>query len=229
VGVVFPVYYATNDDGVPLIVARFIEKIENLNSKYVFAVCTYGGMPGSTIANLKKHVESCGGRLACGFGIQMRNKYVSEERQKNQYLKQESKVQTICDYVTGQKEGKFETRGVIRKILLAPLRAIEKPIFLYRYRKLSSGKGWSFMALVPSADKSFRVNSKCTGCGICTKVCPVNNIRIIEGKPLWLHHCETCYACYAWCPNGAIYGAIVAYNDEYHHPDVQLPDMLRGT
>jgi Fe-S-cluster-containing hydrogenase component 2 len=52
---------------------------------------------------------------------------------------------------------------------------------------------------------------------------------MVEGRPVWQHHCETCYACYAWCPNGAICGNIVAYNEGYHHPKVQLSDMSKGT
>ena len=29
-----------------------------------------------------------------------------------------------------------------------------------------------------------------------------------------------------WCPNDAIYGKIVEYNDHRHHPDVKLADMM---
>lgn len=58
IGIVFPVFYATNDGGVPLIVERFIKKLKNLGSKYIFAVCTCGYMPGMTIENLSKTIES---------------------------------------------------------------------------------------------------------------------------------------------------------------------------
>jgi formate hydrogenlyase subunit 6/NADH:ubiquinone oxidoreductase subunit I len=44
---------------------------------------------------------------------------------------------------------------------------------------------------------------------------------------VWLHHCETCYGCYGWCPNNAITGDIVAYNEWYHNPEVSLSDILR--
>lgn len=74
IGLVFPVYYATNDCGIPLIVGRFIEKLENISSKYLFAVCTCGYMPGTTIENLRKAIASQGGELACGFTVRMSNK-----------------------------------------------------------------------------------------------------------------------------------------------------------
>ena len=63
--------------------------------------------------------------------------------------------------------------------------------------------------------------------GICAHVCPVDNIEIIDDKPVGLHHCESCLACFAWCPHQAIYGGILSAKAErYHHPDVKLRDMI---
>jgi formate hydrogenlyase subunit 6/NADH:ubiquinone oxidoreductase subunit I/flavodoxin len=227
IGLVFPVFYATNDCGIPLIIGRFVSKLENLGSKYIFAVCTCGYMPGTTIANLGKAIESRGGKLAAGFTVRMSNKKLAERKQQKMRVKREKKLEAICDYVNARKEGKFETRGLLRKILLAPLRALEKPVFMHRYKKLSGTSRKSFSELIPLADASFRTNSDCTGCGTCARVCSVNNIKMVDGKPVWLHHCETCYACYAWCPKNAIQGDIVAYNDWYRHPEVNLSDMVR--
>jgi ferredoxin len=229
IGIVFPVYYATNDCGIPLIISRFVRKLENLDSKYVFAVCTHGGMPGTTIENLRKAVASCGGKLAARFVVRMNNKDIAEKKRRKISVNRKKKVEAICDYVNARRKGKFETRGLLRKIVLAPLRALEKPIFMYRYKKLSNTSKKSFSELIPLADASFRTNEKCTGCGTCARVCPVNNIKMVNGKPVWLHHCETCYACYGWCPQNAICGDIVSYNDWYHHPEVKLSDMVRRT
>jgi ferredoxin len=226
IGLVFPVYYATNDCGIPLIVGRFVEKLENIGSKYIFAVCTCGYMPGMTIENLKKAVALRGGKLAGGFTVRMSNKNRTERKQQKLLIKRKKKVEAICEYVNARKEGRFETRGLLRKILLAPLRSIEKPIFLYRYKKLSKTSNHSFSELIPLADRSFRTNENCNGCGICAKVCPVNNIKMVDNRPVWQHHCETCYGCYGWCPQEAIHGEIVSYNERYHHPEVKLSDML---
>ena len=225
VGLVFPVYYATNDCGIPLVVGRFVKKLENLGSKYIFAVCTCGYMPGTTIENLRKAITSRGGTLAAGFTVRMSSKKLDEKKLKKMRVKRKRKLEFICEYVNAHREGKFETRGLLRKIVLAPLRALEKPIFMYR--KLSNTSKNSFSELIPLADQSFRTNENCTGCGTCARVCPVNNIKMVNGKPVWLHHCETCYGCYGWCPENAVCGDIVAYNDWYHNPEVKLSEMLR--
>jgi ferredoxin len=227
IGLVFPVFYATNDCGIPLIVARFVRKMENLSSKYIFAVCTCGYMPGTTIENLKKAIEARGGKLAAGFTVRMSSKKLAEKKQQKMRVKRKKKLDFICEYVNAHREGMFETRGLLRKIVLAPLRALEKPIFMYRYRKLSNTSKTSFSELIPLADQSFRTSENCTGCGTCARVCPVNNIKMVDGKPVWQHHCENCYACYGWCPENAVCGDIVAYNDWYHHPEVKLSEMLK--
>jgi ferredoxin len=228
IGIVFPVFYATNDSGVPIIIRRFIRKLEKLDSKYIFAVATCGSMPSTTIENLGKLVKSQGGELAAGFTVKMNNKTLSQEKQDKALAHQKGKIDAICKYVLSRKRGRLETRGIMRKIVLAPLLyAAIKPAFSRRYRKLSGSPSLPFSELIPMADRSFRIDEKCSGCGICVQVCPVSNIKLVDGKPVWLHHCETCLACYSWCPQAAICGEIVAYDDRYHHPTVKLPDMLR--
>jgi ferredoxin len=53
-------------------------------------------------------------------------------------------------------------------------------------------------------DKSFWVDDKCNSCGICSRVCPANNIQMIDEKPTWLHRCGQCFTCLQWCPQEAI-------------------------
>ena len=130
VGIVFPVYYATNASGVPIIIRRFIQKLENLNSKYIFAVATCRSIPGTTIENLAKLVKSQGGELAAGFTLKMNNKTLSQEKQDKALTYQKEKLNAICKYVLSRKRGRFETRGIRRKIVLAPLLYLAiKPAF----------------------------------------------------------------------------------------------------
>ena len=48
--------------------------------------------------------------------------------------------------------------------------------------------------------------SKCTGCGACIDVCPVNAIKIEDGKAIISDECIDCGACISQCPVEAISG-----------------------
>ena len=65
--------------------------------------------------------------------------------------------------------------------------------------------------------KGFRVTDKCTGCGECAQRCPLNNIKLANGKPVWGNQCTHCMACIAGCPNEAIeYGKKTVGKPRYY-------------
>ena len=53
-------------------------------------------------------------------------------------------------------------------------------------------------------DSKFAANEKCNSCGLCEKVCVLNNVKLVEGKPKWLGKCTHCMACICRCPMEAI-------------------------
>ena len=48
------------------------------------------------------------------------------------------------------------------------------------------------------------VEDACTKCGICAKVCPANNIKVENSKPVFHAECLSCLACTQNCPQNAI-------------------------
>jgi uncharacterized protein (DUF362 family)/Pyruvate/2-oxoacid:ferredoxin oxidoreductase delta subunit len=57
-----------------------------------------------------------------------------------------------------------------------------------------------FVWVKPRADLK-----KCTGCGICVRSCPVNAIRLIEGRPVTDYEvCINCLCCNESCPENAV-------------------------
>jgi ferredoxin len=51
--------------------------------------------------------------------------------------------------------------------------------------------------------RGFMISNECTGCGICSKLCPLH--CIVEGNPYVIEsHCIECGRCYEHCPVNAI-------------------------
>ncbi|MBE6115163.1 MAG: (4Fe-4S)-binding protein [Erysipelotrichaceae bacterium] len=65
--------------------------------------------------------------------------------------------------------------------------------------------------------KDFYVKENCIGCGKCERLCPLNNIKITDKKPVWGDQCTHCMACIGNCPVQAIeYGTITQNKDQYN-------------
>ena len=65
--------------------------------------------------------------------------------------------------------------------------------------------------------KDFHTTDACVGCGKCEKLCPLNNIKIVDKKPVWENQCTHCMACIANCPTNAIeYGEITKDKERYN-------------
>lgn len=55
------------------------------------------------------------------------------------------------------------------------------------------------------SDRRFYADHNCVGCGKCEAICPISDIFIDKGRPVWLHKkCMQCCACINRCPVKAI-------------------------
>ncbi len=52
--------------------------------------------------------------------------------------------------------------------------------------------------------KKFYTTDECIGCDLCEKLCPLNNIKLLDKKPTWGNNCIHCTACINRCPKEAI-------------------------
>ncbi|MBR3756742.1 MAG: EFR1 family ferrodoxin [Firmicutes bacterium] len=68
--------------------------------------------------------------------------------------------------------------------------------------------------------KKFCTTESCTGCGLCESLCPMNNISVKNGTPIWGKNCTHCMACICGCPMEAIeYGKISEGKVRYTCPE----------
>ncbi|MGI6348304.1 MAG: EFR1 family ferrodoxin [Eubacteriales bacterium] len=60
-----------------------------------------------------------------------------------------------------------------------------------------------FYPLFVHAKKFYELDT-CISCGLCEKVCPPNNIKLIDDKSSRSDKCTHCMACICRCPEKAI-------------------------
>ena len=212
IGVLFPVHMW----GVPPPILKFISEIKSLAPQYIFAIAVDGGQVAGTLVQLKNLFRKNGMVLSSGFEIKMPSNYIpfgGAETGENQQLKFESarkKISAIIPVVRNKETSPVDQGALWQRVLFT---------LLY---KLSFSR-------IPTLDSSFWVDGNCNKCGICSQVCPAENIVLVEGQPTWTHHCEQCMACIQWCPQAAIqYGKKTSAYARYHHPEVQLKDVLKA-
>jgi ferredoxin len=210
VGIIFPVHIW----GLPQPVIDFVNRLEVDPAKYYFALGVNAGQVAATLLQLKNIMKQRGLNLSSGFSICLPSNYIpwgsaiSEKKQQELFQKTEAKIDSITPTILAKEEKAPEHSPHWQNIFLSALYHLT-------------------FSMVPKMDKSFSSDEKCTGCRICEKICPANNIVITDKKPVWQHRCEQCFACLQWCPEEAIqYGKNTATKKRYHHPDIKLHDML---
>jgi ferredoxin len=152
----------------------------------------------------------------------------TDEREKIFKLS-ENKIDKICSYINKEKKGIIEKDVVILEKVIDFLNlrnTLQKKVWL-KVAGYSDHSNISFDQAIKLMDNGFNVNTNCNGCGICKKVCPVQNILFKKNQPQWNHSCEQCFACFHWCPQSAINYRIGTINCErYTHPEVKVSDLF---
>lgn len=204
-GFVFPVYFMT----IPDIVKRFVKKLNFKTDTYIFAIATCNGIPGNSLFTLNKCLNKKGKKLSSGFTIDMPGNAIitppeiEAERLKNY----KTKVAEIANYVNCLSTNEFEGKNNFKNHIMSSTMSILAKKFQFAPNKYSS-------------------TSECIGCGVCEKVCPVNNIKVVEKRPQWENKCANCLACFHWCPKKAVViNKFLKKRNRYHHPEILLMDM----
>lgn len=219
IGVVFPIY----DFKPPEVVEVFVQKLEGIDAKYLFAVCTYGIAPSGSLKHLGKVIESCGGHLSAGFAVGMPHNGVGSgaltQAERESMLKSwKGRCEAVCEHISARKERALESSSLL-------------PGFFHPriLRMMPSALKLVLRMLLKGADSlAFTASEGCNGCGICARICPMKNVEMIGDRPVWSDNCAGCFACLHWCPKEAIsLGGSSMGIKPYRHPDVRISDLVR--
>jgi ferredoxin/flavodoxin len=212
VGFVFPVYGFT----MPNIVKRFLESLPINGNTYYFAVLTKGAFALGADRRMQEVFKKAGGKLNYITYVYMPENYIlfsnlpSEKIVKTHLENSKRRVADIAKDVLS---------GKMKRAKITPIDIMFGNIIKNISRKES--QQWHETA------KKFTVSGTCTGCNKCAKLCPVNNITMSDGKPVFDNHCECCLACIHSCPTQAIQAERTVGKKRYTNPNVNLIDMKK--
>ncbi len=174
----------------PRIVESFISKSDFSGSDSFYFVATCDSQTGNAGKYLKKLCEYKGVKY-CGFSsVAMPENYIAMYDAPSE----EEKMENL-------DKAYEEIKAISEKILKGERLSDERSIPFGG--TATTAVNPVFYSFFVSADK-FYSTDKCVSCGKCASVCPLNNIILKDGKPLWHTRCTHCMACINRCPVQAI-------------------------
>lgn len=207
VGFVYPVYSGEP----PVCVERFLKETDFTKNKdaYFFTAATYGGTQGNSFYVVNNLLKNQGIKLQAAFPIRMNGNYIvaypTWDINKKDIPKIEMKIADAAKMVFCKKTTYIPTSKNI--------------VFDFMHRKM--------IPVFLKKDKDFKASDACVSCGICYKVCPVENIKMVDGKPSFQGHCEQCMACIHACPQKALnYKNVTQKRLRYRNKDIKLSDLF---
>jgi ferredoxin len=207
IGFVFPVYGLT----VPPYVLDFVKQVK-LQCNYLFAVITYGFYDGGTIDQLMRVAKERKLNFSYVNKVKMVENYLPGfEMNKEISKRPEEKVQKAIDDICSDIKEK--------KQWICHNSAFD------RFMTWTHVKNYAYTCGIGMTDK-YDIKNTCTSCGICSKVCPMNNIKLVDLKPQFEKKCISCLACVQNCPENAIHMINEKSEVRYRNPHISLKDII---
>ncbi len=183
---VFPVYLST----IAKIFADFINNSHFEGNQNAYFIATCVGASGSVPNDCKKLCEKKGLNFCGAERVLMPQNYIALFK-----MTPEEECQRRLAAASEQASALSEIIAKGECFTLSPAPSIEY-IATKVVEKLYNGP------FTPT--RPFHTTDACIGCGLCAKVCPLNRITLIEGKPSWTGSCIHCMSCINHCPKEAI-------------------------
>lgn len=175
---------------IPRIVQQWLEKVRLTGRKDIYFVMTCGGSVGNAgkyliklCATMKLHYRGC-------MEVVMPENYIAlySAPVKEKALKIIDRAETVMD-------------EAVR--LIKNGRDFPQPQITMGDR-INSGIVNDIFYPVMVHAKKFYATDACISCGKCVGVCPLSNVRLEHGRPVWGDQCTHCMACICRCPSEAI-------------------------
>ena len=213
IGIVCPVYGLD----IPPVIKNFIRD-SSFETDYFYIVATYGYHHGGCTERAAAFLQDIGKKVDyINTIIMVDNALPGFDIEEQLRIDPEKKVD---EHIAAVKAD-----ILARKKFIQPATEVDKE----HYRTYINGS----MTVETMMESSlYQVTDKCVGCGICSKVCPMGCISIVQKRAV--HHytdCTCCMACIHACPQMAIHFASVPEknpNKHYRNPHIQLAEIIKA-
>lgn len=229
VGFVFPVHALT----IPIAVKKFLKKTDMKSAEYVFAIATRYGTVFRGFKKIDQLLKKKNKHLDSHFVLNMCN---NESRHKGYKVPSESDVLLLEKAVLEKLDlikAIITTKGISREHDTEyTIESASNPMIGYLIEKIVLF-AMDIAEYVGGANY-FYYDNKCTGCGICEKVCLSKKIKMVTQKPIWQKNilCYMCFACLNYCPVQSVQINDIPFvksytreNGRYSHPYATVKDI----
>lgn len=207
IGFVFPDYGLC----VPPYICEFLNKAQ-FKCSYLFAVITYGFFSGGAANHL-----------------------ISIADERNIRFSYVNKLKMVENYLPGfemqkekQKEKKKNIDGNLHEII-SDINERKQWIYhdslLDKFLTKNHQKNYGYDIGI-GGTKKYHIEAACKGCKVCEQVCPMDNITMDKGKPVFGERCCSCLACIQNCPEKAIRMDDEKSRERFRNPNIRLDEII---
>lgn len=175
---------------IPRILQKWLEKTKLTGNNDIYFIMTCGGSIGNAGKFLKNLCADKGMNYLGCFEVVMPENYIAmfSTPTKEEAIEIITKADNVIDKAA--------------EIILKGEAFPENSVTLTG--KINSGFVNDIFYPMFVKAKKFYTTDSCISCGKCVKVCPMRNIAVKNGKPVWGNNCTHCMACICSCPKEAI-------------------------